>query len=182
MLLFRRYCRLSSRIINPRWWQKLKLLFLSSLFLNRLWINVKQMFGNMLIISCVSGTNRLSPFLSLLPPRQSRNQFTFRRVRLFYVNRQPLWQRVWLGGGPQIPLKVHSSLVCVCLKTGRVTREEGCDRQSVVVSVPISVCALTVKPRYPTAAMYLPNASECIINQIWMAYFPSYMSPFEVQL
>lgn len=73
------------------------------------------MFGNTLMISVqlapASLEQTLSPLLSRsLPPRQTHSQFTFRRVRLFYINRQPLWQRVWLGGGPQIPLKVHSSL------------------------------------------------------------------------
>lgn len=84
------------------------------------------MFGNTLIISCVSGTYSLSLSLSLLllPPRPTRSQFTFRRVRLFYINRQPLWQGVWLGGGPQIPLKVHLSLSW-CLFEDRKSNKGG---------------------------------------------------------
>lgn len=130
MLLSRLYCRESSRIINPRQGQKLKAFFFSSAFFNRLRINAKQMFGNTLMISCVSGTNSLSLPLSFSPPRQTRSQFTFRWVRLFYINRQPLWQGVWLGGGPQIPLKVHSSLAR-CLFEDRKSNKAGGRRLAV---------------------------------------------------
>lgn len=42
----------------------------------------------------------------------------------FYINRQALWQRVWLGGGPQIPLKVHS-LLSRCLFEDRKSNKGG---------------------------------------------------------
>lgn len=149
MLLSWLYCW-GSRIINPTHGP---VFFFFSACFNRLWINAKQMFGNTLMISCVSGTNSLSLSLSLLPPRQTRSQFTFRRVRLFYINRRPLWQGVWLGGGAQIPLKVHSSLAR-CLFEDRKSNKEGGDWRSVVVvlSVPNSVYAPTVKHRYHPAA------------------------------
>lgn len=61
---------------------------------NRRRINAKQMFGNMLMISCVSGTDSLCLSLSRSPPGRTRRQFTFSRVRLFYINRRPLWREV----------------------------------------------------------------------------------------
>lgn len=127
MLLSRLYCWESGCIINPRHGQKLNVFFFCSQvhFLTDFEINAKQMFGNTLMISCVSGTKLSLPFSrSLSPPRQTRSQFTFRRVRLFYINRRPLWQGVWLGGGSQIPLKVYSSLVW-CLFEDRKSNNGG---------------------------------------------------------
>ncbi len=75
MLLCQHYFRRSRRIINPRHEQKLKAFSLSSAFFNSHWINMKQMFRNMLMISCISGTNSLLLSLALLPPRQTRSQY-----------------------------------------------------------------------------------------------------------
>lgn len=162
MLLSWLYCWGSSRIINPTHGPLFSFFFFSSTacfnrLRNQCETNVWQHANDILRL-----WNKL-PF-SLLPPRQTRSQFTFRRVRLFYINRQPLWQGVWLGGGPQIPLKVHSSLA-ECLKTGRVTRREGSDWKSVVVvlSVPNSVYVPTVKHRYHPAVI---SASDEGGNQL----------------
>lgn len=90
---------------------------------------------------CLSFENKLRLALAT----KGKMQFTFGWVRLVCINRQPLWQGVWLGGGPQIPLKGHSSPVGCLFEDGESNKEEeGGDRQSVVVvavSVPVSVYA-----------------------------------------
>lgn len=65
----------------------------------------------------------------------------------FYINRQALWQRVWLGGGPQIPLKVHS-LLSRCLFEDRKSNKGGGRWRVVCCRFCTSFClCITTQPK-----------------------------------
>ena len=116
---------------------------------------MKQMFGNTLMISVQLAPASLEQTPSLATETNPQPVYIQTGALVLY-KQTGLVAEGLIRRRPANPIKsLFVPRSGFCLKTGRVTREEGGDWQSVhvvVVSVPICVYAATVKHRYNPGA------------------------------